>query len=561
MTRLGRWGLGAALLGLAVQAVRLALHKSFSIDEFQYAHAAWLVAHGQVPYRDFFEVHFPLLYQGLSMVFRVLGDDPLGVVALRGAMLGPLALTGAALAFLNRRHGTAAALLAPALLLATPAFVTLATEVRPDALAIALFLGALACLLASPSGAARWAFAAGVLGVAAAWGSQKVLFHGGLVGAVLAVDLVVRRGRAPALVSAPRALLAGGAAALLSIAAYLTLTRSWGAWWHWCFVWAAEHQRHYPGFSWRAYFDPVWRESPWLFTLAALGLAATMRRWWRAGARWGDPEWLLLLCAPATFGAYALQRAPFPYSLLPFLAVSALFAARGAAEVLGALTAPTGRFVGGAALAVLLASQAWRLEQVLSRSGNAGQREVLARVARLTGPGDTAYDNSGGYVARPHAHFYFYTDAYLRQSIPDALAREVPRALVASGCVLYLADLRSEALPAPLKRFLAEHYQPFDGDISLWGQRYEVPGDGKLEGRFLAVRADRYFVEPARALEEGALLIDGVPVREPVFSLSQGEHVVRYAGPARSFQLLWLPRDGQRWTPRPGVPAGFSRLF
>ncbi|MFP2913098.1 hypothetical protein ACLESD_50460, partial [Pyxidicoccus sp. 3LFB2] len=131
-----------ALAGFGVQALRLALHKAFSIDEFQYAHAAWLVSRGQVPYRDFFEVHLPLVYQVLAPLFLVLGDDPLNVLALRASMLVPLAGACAAVAVLNRREGRAAVLLAPVLLLALPPFVRFATEVRPDALAIALFLGA-----------------------------------------------------------------------------------------------------------------------------------------------------------------------------------------------------------------------------------------------------------------------------------------------------------------------------------------------------------------------------------------------------------------------------------
>ncbi|WP_224244514.1 hypothetical protein [Hyalangium gracile] len=554
-------GLGFVLVGLGVQAARLALYKSFSIDEFQYAHAAWLVARGEVPYRDFFEVHLPLVYQALAPVFWLLGDSPLHILALRVGMLLPLVGTCVAAASLNRRHGLLAMLLAPALLLATPPFVTLATEIRPDPLAFALFLGALALVSARPASSAR-AFGAGALLVAAVWGSQKVLFHGGIIGLALAVDLVARRGREPALLPAPRAFLAGAGAVLALIAAYLTVTRSWAAWWHWCFVWASEHQRHYPGFSWRSYFEPVWKEHPWLFTLAGLGLAATVRRLGSAGRRMlSEPDLLLLLALPATFGSYALQRAPFPYSLLPFLGVVAILAARGAAAVLGALEARAWKVAGASALLLLLGGQLWRLEERLAASRNERQRDVLARVATLTAPGDVAYDNSGGYVSRPHAYFYFYTDAYLRGAIADTLAREVPEALVASGCVLRVDDLRTEGLPASLRRFLTEHYQPLDGDVFLWGQRYEAPAPGALEAKFLAVRDDRYFIEPASALEQGALFIDERRITEPVFTLSKGEHAVRYEGSARAFYLLWLPRDGQRWAPRPGQPPTYSRLF
>ncbi len=557
-SRAWRWGLGVVLGVLALQAARLALHKAFSIDEFQYAHAAWLLAHGQVPYRDFFEVHFPLVYQLLAPLFWLLGDDPRNVLALRAAMLAPLAGTCVSVFLLNRREGRSAALLAPVLLLCSPGFLHFATEVRPDALTAALFLGALAALAVQP-GSARSSFLAGALLVASAWGSQKAIFFGGLVTAVLLVDLLLRRSAPPALVAAPRAFFAGIASATGVVAAYLTVTGSWSAWWRWCFVWASEHQRHYPGFSWREYLVPALGEQPAFFLLAAVGLVATCRRLPRHSR---TPDLLLVVAVPATFGAYALQRAPFPYSLLPFMAVLAPFAARGVLWVLTTLRAPVGRTVGLAGLCGLLAVQVAQVELLLDGGGNARQREVLARIAVLTGPEDVVYDNSGGSVSRPHAHFYFYTDAYLRGSLAGLLSDEMPRVLVERGCVLRVDDLRTSGLPVALRRFLDAHYQPRDGDLYLWGQRYRVPGDsGVLEDHFLAVRTDRYFVQPASALDTGALFIDGERVTTPEFTLSRGEHSLRYEGRADAFQLLWLPRDSKRWTPRPGAPSVYSRLF
>ena len=53
------WWIAAPLLvsvGLfAERAFRIALERYYSIDEFQYAHAGWLVSRGAVPYRDFFD--------------------------------------------------------------------------------------------------------------------------------------------------------------------------------------------------------------------------------------------------------------------------------------------------------------------------------------------------------------------------------------------------------------------------------------------------------------------------------------------------------------------------
>ncbi|RKH71747.1 hypothetical protein D7X96_07410 [Corallococcus interemptor] len=553
-----RWGLGVVLGVLALQASRLALHKAFSIDEFQYAHAAWLMAHGQVPYRDFFEVHFPLVYQVLAPLFRMLGDDPRNVLALRAAMLVPLAGACVSVFLINRREGRIAALLAPLMLLCSPGFLHFATEVRPDALTAALFLGALAALAVQP-GSFRSSFLAGALLVASAWGSQKALFFGGLVMAVLLVGFVSRRSAVPSLIAAPRALFVGVISATSLVAAYLTVTGSWRSWWQWCFVWASEHQRHYPGFSWREYLVPALREQPAFFLLAGVGLVAMVPRLLKD---WRTPELLLFVAVPATFGAYALQRAPFPYSLLPFLGVLAPFAARGVLVVVSGLRTPVVRAVGLAGLGGLFAVQALQVEALLDGGGNARQREVLARIAALTDPEDVVYDNSGGFVSRPHAHFYFYTDAYLRGSLADLLSDEMPRVLVAQGCVMRVDDLRTSGLPLALRRFLDTYYQPYDGDLFLWGQRYRVRSDsGTLEDRFLAVRSDRYFVQPASLLESGAMFIDGARVTTPEFSLARGEHRLRYEGLAEAFQILWLPRDAKRWVPRPGAPSIYSRLF
>lgn len=561
-SRAQRWALGAALLAFAALAIRLSWRAPFTVDEFQYAHASWLVAHGAVPYRDFFEVHLPLVYQWLAPLWLFLGDDPAGIVWLRLGLLPFLALTAAAAAAMNRRDGLAATVLAPLFLGACPGFIGFATQVRPDPVAFALFAGALALRYARRPGPLARGVAFGALWVGAAWASQKALFYAAplLLGPVL--DLTgsprPRSGRAEPSVQAepvearfPLGFLAGALAALLPIFVYLAVTHSFGALWQWCFAWAAEHQRGYPGFSWRRYFDPAFAASPWLFAFAALGLAATARRWVAAKNRLRDPDLLLLLCVPSAFASFALQQAPYPYSLVPLLGLSAVLGARGAAVCLQWLAPVRLAWVGGLTLAVLLAAQALRLA---AGETNAAQLRVLERIGQLTAPGDTAYDNSGSYVARPHAFFTFYTDAFLRTSQAGHLAREVPAALVERGCVLRVEDVRSDTLPASLRDFLAAHYQPVDGDLALWGQRYDGPG----EGSFLAVKAGRYFVEPERAL--AGLELDGMAPQGPIFSLSSGAHTVRSrrAGP---FFLLWLPRDGRRWVPSPGRPPALSRLF
>jgi hypothetical protein len=557
-------GLALCLALLAVQAVQIARYKYFTVDEYQYAHAAWLVADGQVPYRDFFEVHFPLVYQVLSPVFLIAGDDPTAIVALRLGMVPFLAIFCGAVGLLNVRQSRLAAIAAPALLLALPTFASQATEIRPDAIAAALFLASLGVLRVTRLSDRVCGATSGFLMVASAWGTQKAAFYGSVYALALLVDLAARRsdevrGIRP-LLRSPAAFVVGAAVGLSMIAGYLTATGSWDDWWHWCFVWAVDHQRHYPGFSWHRYMDPIVIETPWLFILAAWGLARTVRALNARGRdALRDPDLLLIAALASTFGSIALQRAPFAYSFLAFLALVAVLASRGVGYLLEARVRPAVRVALAMALLVLLVMQSATLATYVNQS-NAWQLDVLSRIGRLTAPDDPAYDNSGGYIARPHAYKYFYTDLYLRESIAETLARDVPRAIVESGTVLHLSDQRFGTLPQTLKAFLDRHFQPVDGDVALWGQHYVVPSSGALADTFLANRDDQYFLSPAPAFDRGVLTIDGEPVRTPVFRLSKGEHRIGYQGPPGEIDVLWLPRDGKRWEPRRGLPSLFSRF-
>jgi hypothetical protein len=233
--------------------------------------------------------------------------------------------------------------------------------------------------------------------------------------------------------------------------------------------------------------------------LAAWGLVQSIRAIATRGSdALRDPDALLIGALVSTFASIVLQRAPYPYSFLAFLGIVTVFAARQAADLLTANTRPPIRVALALALLAALTMQGVKIAAFVATS-NQAQVEVLSRIGRLTAPTDAAYDNSGGYVARPHAYFYFYTDSFLRESIADTLDREVPKGILDHGAVLHLRDIRFDSLPESLRKFLDRHFQPVDGDISLWGEHYMVPPAGHymvppagaLEGTFLASRDDR----------------------------------------------------------------------
>jgi hypothetical protein len=207
-------------------------------------------------------------------------------------------------------------------------------------------------------------------------------------------------------------------------------------------------------------------------------------------------------------------------------------------------------------LVVFMAHRAGTKMSKQAARTNDYQLSILKDINRLTEPGDTIYDNSGSFVSRPHAYFMFFTDARTRRSDAAKLANEVPQAIFSTKAVAELRDTRFKGLPNELKLFLNGHFQPYNGDIRLWGSRFT---SGK-KGNFTAVTTAKYFVEPAEIAASGELLIDGEVVGD-TFELSRGEHSVEYKGPPQDFYILWMPRDGKRWSPLTGAQPRFSVVF
>jgi hypothetical protein len=258
-----------------------------------------------------------------------------------------------------------------------------------------------------------------------------------------------------------------------------------------------------------------------------------------------------------------VQVVTFPYNLIPLSMFLALYAAVGLREVARALggerrslsrrivavalsTLVTGHFILGAA-------RAW----LAGNDTNAYQLDELGRIVELTAPGDAVYDNTGGFVVRPHAYFFYKTDAFMRRALAQRLRDEVPAAIIDSSAKAMLMDTRFDGLPPQLRTFLLANFQPYDNDIWLWGRRYDAP-DGTLEGKFFAIETGRYFVP---ASPPGALRVGGRVVGADPFELERGLHALSYRGERASFHVLWLPRNGERYIPRQAVSPRFSRVM
>ena len=62
----------------------------FTVDEYQYAHATWLVSEGERPYVDFYEHHFPLSYVAHAPLVWADGAFAEKVLRLRALVFGYL---------------------------------------------------------------------------------------------------------------------------------------------------------------------------------------------------------------------------------------------------------------------------------------------------------------------------------------------------------------------------------------------------------------------------------------------------------------------------------------
>jgi len=457
------------------------------------------------------------------------------------------------------------------IVLMVPTYSVMATQIRPDPIACALFVGALAVhTLRRPD--RRWrGFLSGLLFAAACWTTLKVAYYGLVFPVALLVDLVHnRRTRSGYLLSHPGAFLAGGVVFALPVAVYLTWTDSWGAWFEWCIRWSFVHQWHYPGFPWLRNFTPLFAQSFWLFPLAVGGLVGSVRNLARSQRASTHPDLLLIGSLATTLASFAWQSAAYLYSLIPFTVILSIFAGRGVVMAMRLFRAASGKAAGAGMFAAvllgaLLVVELQRADVALRKlllTDNTAQHALLTRVHELTRPEEPVFHIAGGQITRPSVHFFYFFEAVVRQLKHDVFATEVPRAMLEKGCVAYMPTDRFGRLPEPLRRFLLMNFQPYDRELWFWGRRYRVPPAGELAGDFFAVRDGRYFVWPLEALGRGQeLTLDGRPLEAPIVALAAGPHHLAYRGEAEEFFILWLPRNGQPFEPRPQLQPSIDGQF
>ncbi len=291
-------------------------------DEFQHLHMAWRIGQGQVPYRDFFELHPPLWHFVIAPIVRNLhttSQMPFVQLRLAHALVLPIILL-IGYRILRRLMPPAPAAVGAGLFLISSAFGFAWFDVRPDWFALAYLLAAIAMLvprsqvpISDRVTLYRFVVAGVLIGIACGLTQKAWFISLGFLAWLIAIGQFGRSRdeRRQRMVRAV-ALIAAGATVGLLLLAYFGLRRGAGDLIEDTLLvhLGAPRERGFAG-----YFRASAAPGAGLIALGLIGMLTTLRRF---RAECADAGVRGLLAMLGLFGtiAYLLTPAPFEQSYL-----------------------------------------------------------------------------------------------------------------------------------------------------------------------------------------------------------------------------------------------------
>ncbi len=473
--------IGITLIALAAGMIVLLAATSeireFDPDEFQHLQVAWLVASGEIPYKDFFEHHTPLYH---FLISPLLSDKALitdgnaaerMVIALRwiGIVLsvGILALTYLITKMLA---GRLQALFAVALMASSVVFIKKAIEIRPEQLALSLLLvSTLALALAKESNQWRWCFLlSGISTTLAVLANQKAILA--LPGLALTFCAVVAHRRLPVrnILQACGIIVAASVMAAIPLLWYFWSHDALGDFINSNFLIVAQW-KHTSAL--RRLLAIVFREDILIFFLAGLGLLDCLAQ------ERPTSMWRLAVSAPFFSMAFFMPIFPavqYQYVLLmlPYLAILGGIGAAIAIKPLVALRSPILQFalvipvmaVGLHALSLIADERSMRNNRTL---------EALRYIVERTPPDATVMTSwTPGIAFRKPAFFYLFLHPEIRFLIPEeayASLAEGLRSRAVAPAVIEM-DGNMKQLPSEILDLLMKGWEP-TGVGNLWRRK------------------------------------------------------------------------------------------
>ena len=512
-------------------------NRSIDPDESQHLHAAWLVAQGQVPYRDFWEHHVPLFHYAVAPLTAWLPDRP-EVYLVARSLMAVLSAVAVILTWrLARRLSADGAIWAAVVLMFLPQFAETSTETRPDVPALVAHLASLLALVRWREGggpAFLWAVGAwqgtalalslksvfGLAGVLAVVASTRSDGSGGWQGrlgsiARLAGGVVLVVGTLLGVFAAN-----GGEPALRGL--YRDVVRG--------SVGFVDFEKTLPSFG----------SELGAFLMGVLGLVLVLRV---RGVRILEHPVHGAILVPTLTSVVVLllpwTPAVYQHAWLPLLPVVAVYAGLALATLAEwARRDPTHWRVGIAVAAVVAAVVIPAGESLVFavRNQNASELSVMRAQLRLACPGEPVLDGTALSVFRPAAYRQGALVRGVRESVARGhLAEEViVDDMRAARAPVAHADFRIRGMVGPVAAFLRRHYIPGPDELLVVGASIPASTDG---GRALIdpLRPGRYLLTFGPEL---SVRLDGIPVRRGWIDLQARRHEVTWQGQGGTIRLV-----------------------
>jgi hypothetical protein len=542
----GLWSLAVlagAALWLLIHVYEFGQERFFTVDEYQYAHATWLVTQGRVPYTDFYEHHFPGSYVLHAPALPETGSMASRALRLRAIPFAYIASLAALLALgtWTATRNPHVALLTAILPLAFGFSAMSAIDYRADNFGAFLFLACLSLLEANRTWKRRSAAAiGGVLLALSILMTQKMVFLGGAaVALMLAADAARRRFRrgaeapwiahpgafaAGAIAVAAAALAAGLALGLLPAAFELTLAQ------------AVEHEAHYPPISVRKYAAPFLAQTA-VTTLPML-LFAVVHLAVKPSSFWAVPALV------AVIGGW-LVTAQYPYNYVLLCTLLLVCAVRGYSWAVERF-APRAAAWRPLLYLLPLAALPNQLAFVSGTTANEHQLHLLDKLEAFSGGDDVVIDAAGGAIFRKHASYYWYHGVAHRKILEDYFREGLLRDLRESRALFWIKDFRLPKISPEIRQYLHRHYVRADGQLFALGFATPETAEEAYAGEIDVIRAGVYFAYARIGRTEGAARgapsIDGRPVGNEGVTLEEGVHRVTVPPGSPAGVITPLPR-------------------
>jgi hypothetical protein len=550
-------GLVMAAIVLLVNVYQFALTRFFTIDEYQWGHATWLIREGKVPYRDFYEHHLPLGYIAHSWLLSdnaSFVDNALRLRVIAFSYVVAACVSVGAAEYVTSRNPCSAPLYA-AVPISVGFGLMSAIDYRGDNWSAFTLICCFSIIqINQVVKRKRLAAVAGALFSLAILMTQKTLLVGGL--AIFGMLLVSVRSsfsatpptwivRASAqridhpgvfciAAAIPVAVMCGVGAAMgvLEKAFEITVIQAW------------EHERLYPRFSAWKYIYPYLYHAPVSTTALAIAAIGCMIR----GARF---FWTL-----PTLGALigcSLIKAPYAYNFVLPSFLLGICATRGfwclgkwLARQLPQLGPISGIFQFASLPLIPL-----QFAYVSEGTTNAHQLETLRQIEKYTSKTDVVIDSEGSALFRPDRGYYWYQGRAHVQMFRDYYEGQFLQDLRATQAPFWINGMRSKQFPKAALAYLTSHYIPMRGDLFVLGFRWpNSPLDQAMQHPFEVVREAVYYLDCEHPALDGAeahpsiassVLIDGQPAAGCCVRLAEGWHRAQLPAGSRGCQLSYLP--------------------